>query len=338
MRLPIVMALALASLAAIAQPMPMNQPDLPLDKRARDAVLAATATALEKSYVYPEAGARMADALRRRQAAGEYDAVASPQDFARRLTEHLQEVSHDKHVGMHYSAAALPPQRDPGEEPSGAQAAQRERVLRSLNYGFERAERLERNVGYLELRSFQATGPQAEEVAAAAMTFLANTDALIIDLRRNGGGDPGMVAFVTSYLFDGRTHLNDLYWRERDRTDEFWTSPEVPGRKFGGSKPVFVLTSKRTFSGAEEFANNLKALKRATIVGETTGGGAHPGEMRRLDDHFTLFVPTGRAINPITKTNWEGTGVEPDVAVAADQALDKARELALEAMARKRGT
>jgi C-terminal processing protease CtpA/Prc len=154
------------------------------------------------------------------------------------------------------------------------------------------------------------------------MNFLANTDALIVDLRRNGGGDPAMVALISSYLFAGETvHLNDLYWREGDSTRQWWTLPYVPGRRFGDKKPVYVLTAKRTFSAAEEFTYNLKNLKRATIVGETTGGGAHPGGGRRINNHFGVWVPTGRAINPYSKTNWEGTGVTPDIDVPADHAL-----------------
>ena len=204
--------------------------------------------------------------------------------------------------------------------------------LRTINHGFERAERLEGNIGYLEVRSFMSGAAAAEPTIAGAMAFLADTDALIVDVRRNGGGNPETVALLSSYLFDQRTHLNDLYWRERGRTDEFWTRDAVKGRRYGQRKPVYVLTSARTFSGAEEFANNLKALERATIVGETTGGGAHPGGTQRVGAHFALWVPTGRAINPITKTNWEGTGVVPDVAVPADQALEKAKELARKAL------
>src|SRR5215203_3714037 len=123
-------------------------------------------------------------------------------------------------------------------------------------------------------------------------------------------------------------HLNDLYWREGNRTEEFWTKKEVAGKRYL-NKDVYVLTSKRTFSGAEEFTYNLKNLKRATIVGETTGGGAHPGGGFRISEHFGMFVPTGRAISPITKTNWEGTGVTPDISVAADQAFLVARVMAL---------
>jgi hypothetical protein len=139
---------------------------------------------------------------------------------------------------------------------------------------------------------------------------------------------------VTSYLFDKPTHLNDIYWRPTNKTTEFWTREKVAGTRYG-MKDVFVLTSRRTFSGAEEFSYNLKNLKRATIIGETTGGGAHPVDFRRINEHFGVGVPAGRAINPITKTNWEGTGVAPDVDVPAAQALMTAQVMALKAVASK---
>jgi len=154
-------------------------------------------------------------------------------------------------------------------------------------------------------------------------------DAIIFDLRDNGGGDPKMIAFISTYLFGEATHLNDLYNRKEDSTTQYWTMPYVPGKRLTG-KPVFVLTSKRTFSGAEEFSYNLKNLKRATIIGETTGGGAHPVSGHRVDDHFMIGVPFAKAVNPISKTNWEGTGVEPDVKVPADEALDVAKKMAAE--------
>jgi retinol-binding protein 3 len=138
-----------------------------------------------------------------------------------------------------------------------------------------------------------------------------------------------MIALVSTYLFDTRTHLNDLWTRKGDSTDQYWTLPYVPGKRLDG-KPAFVLTSKDTFSGAEEFNYNLKNLKRATIVGETTGGGAHPVNGHRIDDHFMIGVPFARAINPLSKTNWEGTGVQPDVKVQAADALTTAQKLAAE--------
>lgn len=317
MRLAAILAISVA-LVAQAQPMP-EPPDMPIDAAARKQVIDGALDAMDQAYVFPETAAKVRTTIREREAAGEYAKVESARELARKLTDDLQAVTRDKHVRVQYRRAMPPP---------GALAPGSPDFQRAVNYGFEKAERLEGNIGLLELRSFSADGPQMEATAAAAMTFLANTDALIIDLRRNGGGRPEMVALVSSYLFDARTHLNDLYWREGNRTDQFFTRTDVAGQRFGGTKPVFVLVSKRTFSGAEEFAYNLKALKRATIVGETSGGGANPGGPRKLGENFAIFVPTGRAINPITKTNWEGVGVEPDVVVPAEQALEKARELA----------
>jgi hypothetical protein len=159
------------------------------------------------------------------------------------------------------------------------------------------------------------------------MHLLENTDAVIIDLRRNGGGDPHTVQLLCSYFFDKPTHLNSLYWRDGDRTEEFWTLADLPGQRMA-DVPLFVLTSNYTFSGAEEFTYNMQTRKRATIVGETTGGGANPGGMVPVGERFGIFIPTGRAINPVTKTNWEGTGITPDVAVGAADALDTAITLA----------
>jgi C-terminal processing protease CtpA/Prc len=162
------------------------------------------------------------------------------------------------------------------------------------------------------------------------MTKVADVDALIIDLRENGGGSPGMVAHVSSYLFSKRVHLNDLWTRRTNETNEFWTRPDVPGKKVKDNVPVYVLTASRTFSGAEEFSYNLKNLKRATIIGETTGGGAHPVSGHKIDDHYGIGVPFARAINPYSKTNWEGTGVAPDVKVPAAEAMTTALRMIAE--------
>ena len=303
-----------------------DQPDLTVDAATRRQLVETIARRLNDSYVFPETARKMEAALRERLQKNEYDTITSAKAFAQKLTADLQEVSRDKHLRVRYSYEAIPVREARGE-PTPAELERFRQFGRRVNYGFEKVERLPGNIGYIDYRGFMSP-KDAADTLAAAMNFLANTDALIIDLRRNGGGEPEMVALICSYLFGSEpVHLNDLYWREGNRTEEFWTLKTVAGKRYEG-KDVYVLTSNRTFSGAEEFSYNLKNLKRATIIGETTGGGAHPGGSFRLNEHFGMFVPTGRAINPISKTNWEGTGVKPDVDVPAEQALKTAHLLA----------
>jgi C-terminal processing protease CtpA/Prc len=302
-----------------------TQPDRPIDAATRTQVIDSILKRLNDSYVFPEVAKKMETSIRERTR--EYDQITSSKTLAEMLTKDLQAVSKDKHLRVRYSYEPIPvrPER---REPTAEEREESRREYNWMNHGFNKVERLRGNIGYLEFWGFFDADFGAETVAAA-MNFVSSTDALIIDLRNNGGGSPAMVALVCSYLFGPEpVHLNDLYWREGNRTDEFWTRKEVAGKRYL-NKDVYVLTSKRTFSGAEEFSYNLKNLKRATIVGETTGGGAHPGGGHRVSEHFSMFVPSGRAINPITKTNWEGTGVTPDVDVPADQALLVARLMAL---------
>jgi C-terminal processing protease CtpA/Prc len=312
---------------ACAQPGPMDQPDLTIDAATRTKVIDTILKRLNDSYVFPDIAKKMEQSIKERVDKKEYDQITSSKEFATKLTDDLQAVSKDKHLRVRYSHEAIP-ERGERREPTADEREQRKRDLTWMNHGFSKVERLPGNIGYLEFLNFMDEELGADTVAAA-MNFINGTDSLIIDMRQNGGGNPAMVALVCSYLFGPEpVHLNDLYWREGNRTDEFWTKKEVSGKRYL-NKDVYVLTSKRTFSGAEEFTYNLKNLKRATIIGETTGGGAHPGGGFRITEHFGMFVPTGRAISPITKTNWEGTGVTPDVAVPADQALLVARVMAL---------
>jgi hypothetical protein len=301
-------------------------PPLPIDAAMTAKVIDEALKQLDENYVFPEVAAKMGEAVRRRQASQEYAGVKTGQELAELLTKHLQDVSHDKHLRVRCSTDKLPPPRPRGDGPTAEERARMKTMAAKANAGFRKVERLPGNVGYLEFDRFMDAAEIAGP-AAAAMTFLAHTDALILDLRQNGGGSPHGVAVVCSYFFgEEPVHLNSLYWRKGDRTEEFRTLKDLAGPRYVG-KDVYVLTSGRTFSGAEECAYNLQTQKRATIVGETTGGGAHPGGGFRVGDHFMLFIPTGRAINPITKTNWEGTGVKPDVPAAADKALEVAHEL-----------
>jgi len=316
-----------------------NRPDATLEQAQRTQIIATLTQKMRANYVFPDVAEKMAAAVLAHDKRGAYNADNSAKALCEHLTTDLQEVSHDKHIRLRFSHDSLPediPEVDKAKiKPS---VAERERELamdRQHNFGVEKFEHLPGNIGYLELGGFLNLETSGEALAAA-MTLVADSDALIIDLRRNGGGDPATVAFVSSYLFDGEpVHLNDLYYRWSGQTQQYWTHAWVPGKRYGTDKPVYVLTSGRTFSAAEEFTNNLKTLKRATIVGDTTGGGANPGGRFKLAEHVGVFIPTGRAINPSTKTNWEGTGVTPDVAVPQEQALLTAQIMAMRPLVNK---
>jgi len=298
-----------------------------VDDATRKAVIAELGAKMNEFYVFPDKAKLVAERLQAREQSGAYRGAKDLDAFAAMLTEDLRQPTRDKHLGVRYRAQPIPP--DSGNNgPTPEQEREFGNFLKSRNYDIRKVETLPGNIGYIDLRAF-AAAQHAKPALAAMMNLVADTDALIVDLRNNGGGDPHAVAFMSSYLFDKRTHLNDMYSREDNRTDAFWTDEGVPGKKFGGTKKVYVLTSKKTFSGAEEFSYNLQQLRRGLIVGETTGGGAHPGGVHRIHAHLGAFIPSGRAINPISKTNWEGTGVVPDVPVKAEDALATAERLAL---------
>lgn len=291
----------------------------------RAQLIPAICAALQSEYTYPDVAQKMADALRAHEQRGDYAAITDPTALATRITADLREVSHDGHLGAKYHPEGA--RTDPEDWTLADLDRMRERAQRE-NFNFRKVEHMDGNVGYLDVRSFY--DPYlAADAASAAMRFLAHTDALIVDLRENHGGEPTGVAFLLSFLFDTRTHLNDILVRRGDRLDQYWTS-QMPGPIFGGQKPVYVLTSKGTFSGAEDFAYALQNLKRAVIVGETTGGGAHPTRQFRVTKHFAMWIPFARSVSPVTHKDWEGTGVSPDVAVPAADALRTAYRAALQ--------
>jgi peptidase S41-like protein len=303
---------------------------LAIDGAARASAIDGAIAQLAEYYVFPEVAKQIADSLHARQKRGAYDHSTNGIMFAQTLNDEVRAISHDKHMRVNYSVNPLPPApTGPPPSPSPEMRARMQQQMDAQNCGFVKAEQLDGNIGYVKFNFF-ADPDLCGPTASAAMNFVAGTRALIVDMRDNTGGSPAMVSYVASYLFNDSTHLNDLWDRKSGKTTEYWTRPSVPGRKFGGDKPVYVLTSSRTFSGGEEYTYDLKSIKRATIVGETTGGGAHPVAGRRIDDHFMIGVPGARAINPITHTNWEGVGVEPDVKVSAAEALNTAKKLAAE--------
>lgn len=311
--------------------------DIQLDAATRQKTIEAISAQLTEYYVYPDVAAKMIAAVAEHAKKGDYNSITDGNEFADALTRDLRAVSHDKHLFVGYNAYTMPgEQGSSAHGPSPEEQAQFRTMMEQQNCTFSKLEILSNNIGYIKFGAFpppDICGP----TVVAAMNFVAHTDALIFDLRENHGGDPNMVEFMISYLFRDSTHINDLTNRHENETHQYWTLPWTPGPRFV-DQPVYVLTSHQTFSGGEEFTFDLKTQKRATIVGETTGGGAHPVRGLPAGDHFTIGVPFGRPINPVTKGDWEGTGVEPDVKVSAADALTTAEKLAAEKLAAHSGS
>ena len=315
------------SLTIRAMPPGARLDPVSLTSQMRKATIGAISTRLAEYYVYPDMAKQMIQAIQEHEKAGNYNSLSDGNDFAEALTKDLLEVSHDKHLFIGYSPFITPDQaeNDNPKPPTAAQRAQFRQEVERDNCAFSKVERMSGNIGYLRFDAFgdpDICGP----VVAASMAFLAHTDALIFDLRENHGGEPAMVQLIVSYLFADPTHINDMLNRHDGTTRQYWTLPSVAGPRYL-DKPVYVLTSSHTLSGGEEFTYDLQTQKRATIVGETTGGGAHPTDGLPAGDHFMIAVPMGRPINPVTKKDWEGTGVSPDMKTTAADALDTAWRL-----------
>jgi len=325
-------ALLIISAATPASAQPQQDQGPTIDKKIKSEIIDSVSAALNKYYVFPDMAKKMEKHAREQLKKGAYDTLTTTAAFAMGLSADMESVCHDRHFGIRY----LPADVIDRYLDTTSQTTRAEDVAAAAynNFGFDKVERLPANIGYLKFDGFSGYA-EAGPTAIAAMNFLGHVDALIIDLRKNGGGSPNMIQIISSYFFDEPTHLNTFYIRETDSLQQFWTTNYVVGPRLD-SVDLYILTSNYTFSAAEEFTYNLKNLKRATIVGETTGGGAHP-----VDAHFFknlligVRVPFGRAINPISGTNWEGTGVEPDIKVPADQALQTAQMTALKKIAEK---
>lgn len=336
----IVTCFAMALVASPLDAQERNGPDSSIDTKTKSDTIDGLVKALHDNYVFPDVGDKVTHMLKERQRRQEYDQITSGKDFSELLTKQMHEIAHDEHLRVIYRSQQVPVEPASGAgtppEPPSPEMLLREK---KSNYGFEGTKILRGNIGYLKVNEFSPDAVLGGATAAAAMTFLSHTYALIIDLRENHGGAPGMVDVLASYFLSGNfpVHLNDLSWRHGGRTElnQFWALPYVPGDRYL-NKDVFILTSHQTFSAAEEFTYDLQALKRATIVGESTGGGANPGWTIGLGDHFRVFLPTGTAINPITKTNWEGRGVTPDISVPKETALNSAHATALQHLLEKK--
>ena len=301
-----------------------------ISEKGQDEIISKVRTFLEENYVFPEVGKQVSEQIGNYHRDGKYKGLTSAREFAHQLDTDLEDLSKDKHLAVFYDPDWVKQIRTQSQEEDIYMTIEMIAEERSKNFGFKRVEILDGNVGYLDLRIFFHS-KYAGKTAAAAMDYLSNCEAIIVDLRNNGGGWGDMVAFMCSYFFDGEelVLLMTGYSRPEDKIYQSWTVPYIPG-KYMPDIPLFILTSKSTFSAAEEFCYNLKYMERATIVGETTRGGAHPIDLKVLDDNLLLQIPEWRSIHPVTKTNWEGVGVDPDIAVPADEALDVAYLKALE--------
>lgn len=319
--LVVLSGLFLFSNSATAQPGHSQIQDRTIDSTIRNAVLEEAIKNIKENYVFAEMGDKVAADIQSRMKAGEYDKITSGLEFAKTLTANMQAISKDKHMYLRLlsgsSANPFTPER-----------------ARAGNFGFSKAEILQGNIGYLKINEF----PPADMVAptlAAAMKFLSNTDALIIDLREHRGGSVHTVAMTVSYFIpEKRIQLLTVSSPRTGLKNESWTLEKVEGPRYL-DKPVYLLTSSRTFSGGEEFAYDMQALKRATLIGETTGGGANPVRLFPLQNIFVLGVSQAQVTNTITGTNWEGKGVKPEIETPVEQALQKAQELAIKQIQEK---
>jgi hypothetical protein len=302
----------------------MHGQDITMDATYRQTIVSGAIAAMKTGYVFPDVADQIATALTAHIQNGDYNNITGAFEFANRLTTDIYAVGHDKHVHVIYSYQAFK-QGNQGGGPSPGDIA---KFNQSRNFAYPAAQRLPGNIGYLRVDGFMDAATAADALAAA-MDFLTYTEALIIDARYNGGGLPDGVVALASYFFDHATLVNTIYFRATNSTTSYYTSDSVPGKRYSG-KDVYVLTSHHTISGGEELAYDLQAQKKAMVVGEVSAGGANPGGNQRIDDNFAIFVPNGRAINPVTGTNWEGVGVQPDIESTADSALWVAQLIALQ--------
>jgi hypothetical protein len=325
------LAILLLSLAVIAQ-----QEKATVSQPEKEALVKALCERIEKIYVFTENTKKVCDLLHANLKRGRYKKIATPQEFAACLNDDIEAMTHDKHFGIAYDPRQAREMASQAGKSAAFYTPQLVERYRRLNYGFKEVKILEGNVGYLDLRDFFPLRWSADP-AVAAMTYLANCDAVIVDLRYNGGGEDQTVTFLLSYFIDSReatTAFSTSYTRFDDSYYQSATWPYVPGKTLY-EKPLYVLTSRSSFSGAEAFAFRLQSLKRATLVGERTRGGANPVEIQEIGGEYVVYIPSTKQISSLTAADWEGAGVKPDIEAEAAQALAVAHEEALKRLAAK---
>lgn len=279
---------------------------------------------LQENYVFPDQVKLITSQLDKSLKEGKFNKYELLDSFAIALTKEIRLINNDKHLGIW--PAFVPVKEQENQSDDYQLYLKNYTDTRKQGNGFKEVKIIEGNIGYLNINFFMA---ETNKTIDSYMYLLANTDAIIIDLQNNGGGNPKMVNYLCSYFLESNLLINTLYFREGNRKVEAITH-EVNGKKMIGV-PLFIITGPTTFSGAEEFSYNMQSQKRATLVGETTGGAANPGDVFKINPELEMFIPTGTGTNPITKTNWEGIGVVPEVKTLAENSYSKAIELASQA-------
>ena len=291
-----------------------------------DSIINSLITTLNTYYVLSDKGKEMASVLKKQMKAGAYNLILNPSQLAVALEKDIKSVYADKHLSIFYD-----PKFEQNQEVNLSDQVKKKELDNELgyerahNFMFTTAKILPRNIGYVQLNGFVDLVEQAEPTATAAFSFLAHTNAIILDLRFNGGGNPKMVQQVESYFFKNKTHMSDIQERFNNKTTTFYTDP-AKTKGISLTMPIYILTSKRTFSAGEDFSYSMQQIKRAQVVGDTTAGGAHPTRLYSLKGGFFAEIPFARSLNPYSKKNWEGTGVLPDLPVQSSKALEKALE------------
>jgi len=298
-----------------------SQKDFVINSKTRSTIVNNICQQLIDNYVFPDTALKMSELLKYKLKVGAYDKITEPVEFSDALTIDLYSVYHDGHMLVQY----VPKNSNHHQviESNNLQENQEDplKKIKQANFGIKKVEILTGNIGYINLDHFWADPVYGKETVKAAFQFVSNTNALIIDLRNCGGGSQEAVKIICGYFLEKPTHINDMYDRTTNTTTEYWTEPDTTFTKMT-SIPLYILTNNKTFSAAEEFCYDLQSLKRATIIGENTGGGAHGTFTNEDGFGFRLSIPYCTAINPITKTNWEKVGVQPDIKVSSEMALD----------------
>lgn len=299
-----------------------SQDKVTLNAKKRSAIVGNISDLLLDYYVFPDTAVKMSNHIQHRLKSGAYNKITDPVAFSDALTVDLYSVYHDGHMLVQYAPQQFrntpSSSTEPEEDPL--------RRIKQANFGLKKVEVLNGNIGYIQIDHFWADTIYGKETVKATLQFVSNSNAVIIDLRDCGGGSQETVKLICGYFLKESTHINDMFDRAANTTTAYWTKPDSTFTKMN-DMPLYILTNNKTFSAAEEFCYDLQNLQRATIVGETTGGGAHGTFSQDAGNGFRLSIPYSTAINPVTKTSWEKVGVKPEIEVASDQALETAESL-----------